>query len=130
MHLVRLLAVGLLTASPISFAQSTAAVSASAAPIGEPKSSTSLVADSTLPPDAGNLDRTLLNFSPERTDEFVITPAGDFGADAFCFKMRSYVVARDSKHSDSTHLVGYSTCQPARRYGLKKVESEPRDLSH
>ena len=39
-----------------------------------------------------------------------------------CLKIRSYVVARDSKNSDSTHPVSYSTCQPAKRYGLKTTE--------
>jgi len=39
-----------------------------------------------------------------------------------CYSIRSYVVARDSKDSDSTHLAGYSTCQPATRYGLKTTE--------
>ena len=41
------------------------------------------------------------------------------GGDTACFKIRSYVVARDRKDSDSTHPVSYSTCQPSSRYGLK-----------
>ena len=49
--------------------------------------------------------------------------------DTFCLKMRSYLVARDSRRSDSTHLVGYSTCQPANRYRLRTAvgsdQSEP-----
>jgi hypothetical protein len=43
-------------------------------------------------------------------------------ADTTCLKIRSYVVARDSKDSDSTHPVSYSTCQPASRYRLKTTE--------
>lgn len=39
-----------------------------------------------------------------------------------CFAIRSYVVARDSKDSDSTHPVSYSTCQPAARYQLRTTE--------
>ena len=39
----------------------------------------------------------------------------------YCYKIRSYVVARDSKDSDSVHPVGYSTCQPASRYRLRKT---------
>ncbi len=39
-----------------------------------------------------------------------------------CYAIRSYVVARDSKDSDSTHMVKYSTCQPAARYQLKTTE--------
>ena len=44
------------------------------------------------------------------------------GADTLCYKIRSYVVARDSRDSDSVHPVGYSTCQPASRYRLKKTQ--------
>ncbi len=51
-------------------------------------------------------------------------------ADTTCLSMRSYVVARDSKDSDSTHPAGYSTCQPTSRYRLKsteiRVESQDR----
>jgi hypothetical protein len=39
-----------------------------------------------------------------------------------CLKIRSYVVARDSKDSDSTHPVSYSTCQPSNRYRVKSAE--------
>ena len=42
-----------------------------------------------------------------------------------CFKIRSYVMARDSKESEATHLVGYTTCVPALRYGVRKVETAP-----
>lgn len=40
-------------------------------------------------------------------------------ADATCYTLRTYVVARDSKDSDSTHPAGYSTCQPSAQYQLK-----------
>jgi hypothetical protein len=43
-------------------------------------------------------------------------------ADSTCYSIRSYVVARDSKDSDSTHPAGYSTCQPTDRYRLKSTE--------
>jgi hypothetical protein len=49
-------------------------------------------------------------------------PANDSDADKTCLSIRSYVVARDSKDSDSTHLVSYSTCQPTERYRLKSTE--------
>ena len=42
--------------------------------------------------------------------------------DTICYAIRSYVVARDSKDSDSTHPVSYSTCQPAARYQLRTTE--------
>ncbi len=39
-----------------------------------------------------------------------------------CLKIRSYVVARDAKDSDSTHPVSYSTCQPSTRYRVRTTE--------
>ncbi len=47
---------------------------------------------------------------------------GDLISDTTCLKIRSYVVARDSKNSDSTHRVSYSTCQPASRYRLRTTD--------
>lgn len=46
-------------------------------------------------------------------------------ADTLCYTIRSYVVQRDEKNSDSTHPLRYSTCQPARRYGVKKAQTQP-----
>jgi hypothetical protein len=43
-------------------------------------------------------------------------------ADTTCYNIRSYVVARDSKDSDSTHPAGYSTCLPSNRYQLRSAE--------
>jgi len=49
-------------------------------------------------------------------------PEGTQMADAgACYSIRSYVVARDNKDSDATHLVGYSTCRPANRYRVWKT---------
>jgi hypothetical protein len=42
--------------------------------------------------------------------------------DTTCYTMRSYLVARDDKNSDSTHPVGYSTCQRASQYRLKSAQ--------
>ncbi len=44
--------------------------------------------------------------------------------DNICYTMRTYVVARDSKTSDSVHPVSSSTCQPGKRYGLKTTEAD------
>lgn len=44
------------------------------------------------------------------------------GSVTTCLKIRSYVVARDSKDSDSTHPVSYSTCQPSSRYQVRTAE--------
>ena len=43
--------------------------------------------------------------------------------DTLCYSIRSYVVKRDSKHSDSVHPAGYSTCVPAARYRLKTADA-------
>lgn len=69
-------------------------------------------------------------------DKGIVIPVDDSGVpEHFCLKMRSYVVARDSKDSDSVHLAHYSTCQPASRYGLKKTQeqsgaSRPASMQH
>jgi hypothetical protein len=63
-----------------------------------------------------NRNETTLNFFSD--SKFAIT--GDpLPGDSYCLKIRSYVVARDSKDSDSVHLVGYTTCVPASRYRLR-----------
>ena len=45
-----------------------------------------------------------------------------------CYSIRSYLMARDSKDSDSTHLVGTSTCQPAQKYALKTTVAGPHQV--
>ncbi len=47
--------------------------------------------------------------------------------DNICYTMRMYVVAKDSKDSDATHLVRYTTCQPGGRYRLKTTEIRKLD---
>ena len=42
-------------------------------------------------------------------------------ADNHCLKIRTYKVAPDGPHSDSTHPVGYSTCQPAVRFQTRSI---------
>src|SRR5579863_5568726 len=46
-------------------------------------------------------------------------PTNNTDAGATCYSIRSYVVARDAKDSDSTYPAGYSTCQPSDRYHVK-----------
>ena len=57
-----------------------------------------------------------------RVDPMIVVSDGQLGDDTVCYKIRSYVVARDSKDSDSVHPVGYSTCQPASRYRLRRTQ--------
>jgi hypothetical protein len=47
--------------------------------------------------------------------------------DNVCYTMRSYVVARDNRDSDSTNLVGYSTCQPASKYELRVTVEDAKE---
>jgi hypothetical protein len=65
--------------------------------------------------------RTLL-LGPDADAGMFISSIDGLGSGATCYKIRSYVVARDSKNSDSTHPVSYSTCQPAARYQLRTTE--------
>lgn len=71
---------------------------------------------------ASNANRTF----PRTSSNFVTAP-DLLPSDAVCLKIRSYLMARDRKGSDSTHPVGYSTCQPASRYRLRTTvgSSEP-----
>ncbi|MGD1023938.1 MAG: hypothetical protein ABR880_14225 [Candidatus Sulfotelmatobacter sp.] len=49
-------------------------------------------------------------------------PDGQLLDDTYCYSMRSYKVARDNPDSDSTHAVGYSTCQPAARFRTHTIK--------
>ncbi len=59
------------------------------------------------------------------SDPMMLTSDKNFVADTVCYTMRSYVVARDSKHSDAVHPAGYSTCQPASKYRLRTTQMTP-----
>lgn len=67
----------------------------------------------------------VLGINPDITRKgIVVSPDGPLVAEMTCYSIRSYVVARDSKKSDSTHPVSYSTCQPANRYRLKTADAQ------
>ncbi len=53
---------------------------------------------------------------------FDLARDGQLPVDVTCFTIRSYVMARDQKGSDATHLVRYSTCQPSGRYRLRTAQ--------
>lgn len=75
--------------------------------------------------DAYKIDRSRIdpNRQPFRWgSQNAVVMDRQLGDGTLCYKIRSYVVARDSKDSDSVHPVGYSTCQPASRYRLKKTQ--------
>jgi len=44
------------------------------------------------------------------------------GDDYSCFTMRSYIMARDDKDSDATHLVRKVKCTPARKFSVKSAD--------
>lgn len=67
-----------------------------------------------------NTNKPTLLVGPEADAGIFLT--GMEGLDNVCYSIRSYVVARDSKDSDSTHPVSYSTCQPASRYRVRTTE--------
>ena len=52
-----------------------------------------------------------------------VTPDGPLANDFTCLSIRSYVVKRDSKNSDSVHPAGYSTCVPTKRFSLKTADA-------
>jgi hypothetical protein len=73
--------------------------------------------------DQFRLDPKGLPFQQDaRADLMTLNLDGQPSDDTTCYAIRSYVVARDSKTSDATHPVGYSTCQPATRYRLRTTE--------
>ena len=80
-------------------------------------------------PKANGGQSLVLGINPDITRKaIVVSPDGPLVAEMTCYSIRSYVVARDSKKSDSTHPVSYSTCQPANRYRLKTADAQA-DLS-
>ena len=65
-------------------------------------------------------ESVILNPFPEA--RVLVNGGSGQDADTTCYAIRSYVVARDSKDSDSTHPAGYSTCRPSDRYQVKSAE--------
>jgi hypothetical protein len=55
-------------------------------------------------------------------DHIALDSYSQLGDENVCYAIRSYVVARDSKDSDSVHPVSSTTCVPAKRYGLKNAK--------
>ena len=74
------------------------------------------------PANSFNIDPRIHRFKLDaRSEELLLGQEGLY-ADNTCLSIRSYVVARDSKDSDSTHPVGYSTCQPSNRYQVRSAD--------
>ncbi len=74
------------------------------------------------------LDRIRIGEYKPRLKQFgvphvwLVDPAGQEQGDTLCYTMRSFKVARDDAHSDSTHAAGYSTCQPAARFHVHTIK--------
>lgn len=63
------------------------------------------------------------HFNPKAPAETLLSDLKEqIETDRTCYTIRSYVVARDEKGSDSTHPAGYSTCRPSDRYHVKSAE--------
>jgi hypothetical protein len=75
--------------------------------------------------DQGKADFRSGGSKESKTRTLVMGLNGTLDTDATCFTMRSYVVARDSRDSDSTHPTGYSTCQPASKYRVRTTQQGP-----
>ncbi|HEY6338197.1 MAG TPA: hypothetical protein VIW68_06865 [Candidatus Sulfotelmatobacter sp.] len=76
-----------------------------------------------------SMDRSRVDQPRPQLNQFVVPhvlfgPDGQPLADNVCYSIRSYVVVRDSPHSDTTHLAGYSTCQPATRFRVRSTNGE------
>jgi hypothetical protein len=110
-------------------AQESPAIGASASPANSASPSELLMA-------ADSFDKRygILRNDPDSDLGALDTPAQRYFArmkheeDGVCYKLRSYKVARDDRNSDSTHPVGYSTCQRASRFQMRNAE-EPMEMS-
>ena len=70
------------------------------------------------------------HFKLDPLSETLAVDSNPLDADNTCLSIRSYVVARDSKDSDSTHPVGYSTCQPSNRYQVRSADIRVNSGDH
>ena len=116
-----LLAATLLICSVSAFGQQQSALSSNSIANRErEKSVPNLSADSVK--DFAAESHSLAVLSPN--DRLSFASPGQRLDDTVCYTIRSYVVARDRKDSDSVHPVGYSTCQPSNRYRLRTTEKK------
>ena len=47
--------------------------------------------------------------------------------DGVCYTMRTYVMAREDRDSDTTHMVRYTRCLPAWKLQFKSATEEPQN---
>ena len=75
-----------------------------------------------LPKSDSDKEKGSLVITPELAPQGVVVSPDGRLAGTTCYAIRSYVVARDSRDSDSVHRVAYWTCIPATRYQLKTAD--------
>ncbi|HVN21015.1 MAG TPA: hypothetical protein VMU05_19675 [Dongiaceae bacterium] len=75
-----------------------------------------------LPRAKSDQDKGLIVIGPDGAERTIVSLDGRLALEPMCYAIRSYVVARDSKNSDSVHPVGYTTCIPASRYQLRTAD--------
>jgi hypothetical protein len=130
MTLARLLLIALLLSSLPAFTQDQLAT---AAPLSnDARPSTENMPWKIIPdppsnfdsPDHIRIDQFRFDNSPKNTRTLLMDSNGSLDTDATCYTMRSYVVARDSKDSDSTHPTNYSTCRPASKYRVRTTQQD------
>ena len=51
-----------------------------------------------------------------------VSPLNDEGLSNVCFKMRTYVVARDNNQSDAVRPIAYYTCLPGSKIAMKSAD--------
>lgn len=117
MLLARLLTATLLVATLPAIAQEKSAISPDSDSI--PSSAQKL--DQNVAPEPWDIFSEPFRFD-SRLGHSLVYPDAQLTEDTLCYTMRSYVVARDSKNSDSVHPTGYSTCHPASRYRLRTTK--------
>jgi hypothetical protein len=85
-------------------------------------------ADGLVSADALDKRYGILRSDPKEDTDSLASPAQRYfermkqEEEGVCYKLRSYKVARDDRDSDSTHPVGYSTCQRASKFQMKSAE--------
>lgn len=104
-------------------------------PAGDPNNKVQLAPDSRMPPASSSdepwriipksdEDKGFALTTPEMGGKArAVSPDTPLAGGITCLAIRSYVVKRDSKDSDSVHLAGYTTCVPAARFRLKTAEA-------
>jgi hypothetical protein len=110
-------------ASPTSVPPATFAPADSAKPKDAIAASQSLIS-------ADSFDKRygILRNDSDSAPDWLDTPAQRYFSrmkqeeDGVCYKLRSYKVARDARASDSTHPVGYSTCQSASKFQMRSAD--------